>query len=115
MTEATVSFGNTALPLAILALLAAVLPYMLSPRDTRSHARVVVGIGLTALLMMVVSGVVFALIDTRDLPNGGATGVMIIAWFYLRSAFGAAAIWGPVLAIVWLSLAQRVEKRRGED
>lgn len=115
VTGAAVSFGNTALPLAILAFVAAVVPYMVTRRGTRSQIRVVIAILLTAFLMLGVSAVLFAVFDTRDLPEAGATGAMVIAWFYLRSALGAAVVWVPVLAIVWLNLAQRVEKRRGED
>jgi len=115
VTDTAISFGNTLVPLAILALVAAVLPYALTPRETRSQLRVAVMIGLTGLVMIGVSALVFALFDDRDLPEGGATGMVLIAWFYLRSGLGAAAVWIPVLALVWLSLAQRVERRRGED
>ena len=109
------TFGNTILPMGIIALVAAMLPYILTPRETRSQGRVAVVIGLTSLVMFGVSALVFALFDTRQLPDGGAAGVVVISWFYLRSALGAFAVWAPVLGLVWLSLAQRVERRRGED
>lgn len=115
MTQSAISFGNTIVPLAILAMVAAIVPYLLTPRATRSQGRVALAIGLTALGMVGLSGLIFALFDTRDLPQGGAAGRVLIGWFYIRSALGAVAVWGPVLALVWLSLAQRVERLRGAD
>lgn len=113
--DTAIGFGNTLLPLVILAVVTAVLPYMLTPRGTRSHKRVAFAIGATAVTMVAVSGLVFAVLDTRELPDGGATGAVVIARFYMSSALGTVAVWGPVLALVWLGLAQRVERRRGED
>lgn len=115
MTDTAISFGNTVMPMVILAFIAAVLPYALTPGENRSQMRVTLIIGFVAVVMVGVSALVFALFDTRDLPEGGIAGATLIVWYYLRSALGAVAVWGPVLAIVWLSLAQRVERRRGED
>ena len=39
----------------------------------------------------------------------------VIGAILLRRSLMLAIIWVPVLALVWLSLAQRVEKRKGED
>lgn len=115
MSNATITFSNTALPLILLGLLAAALPYLMTPRHTRSQVRVALLVGLTGLTMFGASAFVFALFDTRALPQAGMSGAALIAWFYLRSSLVAAFVWVPVLLLAWLGLAQRVERRRGED
>lgn len=115
MTDTAISFGNTLVPMVVLALISAVLPYALTPRECRSQRRVMLSVGLAALAMLVISGLVFSLFDTREIPEGGAAVTILVVWLYVKSSFGAVAVWGPVLALAWLGLAQRVEQRRGEE
>ncbi|MGK7652191.1 hypothetical protein ACSQ76_07185 [Roseovarius sp. B08] len=116
MNDTSVTLVNTGLPLLIIGGLAALLPWVLTPRGTRSHLRVLMSVLLSILLLLVASAGVFALFDKRSLLGGQTlAGQGIIAWMYLRSSLGAAAVWGPVLAFVWLGLAQRVERLKGED
>ncbi|MFN3210482.1 MAG: hypothetical protein ACE369_16045, partial [Roseovarius sp.] len=75
-----------------------------------------VSVVLSALVLVASSALVFAVFDKRSLLGGQTlAGQGVIAWLYLRSSLGAVAVWGPVLAFVWLGLAQRVERLRGED
>ncbi|MGK7754370.1 MULTISPECIES: hypothetical protein [unclassified Roseovarius] len=116
MNDTSVTLVNTGLPLLIIGGLAALLPWVLTPRGTRSHGRVLVSVVLSVLLLLAASAGVFALFDKRSLLGGRTlAGQGIIAWMYLRSSLGAVAVWGPVLAFVWLGLAQRVERLKGED
>ncbi|MEM7076398.1 MAG: hypothetical protein AAGA28_13720 [Pseudomonadota bacterium] len=115
MTDQAITLTNTLLPMAIIGAVAVVLPYALTPRGTRSQTRVTGAVGITAVAMFGISAVVLAVFDSRDLPEGGTAGAVMIGWFYLRSALGAIAVWAPVLGLVWLGLAQRVERLRGED
>ncbi|QFT80254.1 hypothetical protein FIU89_06480 [Roseovarius sp. THAF27] len=116
MNDTSVTLVNTGLPLAIIGGLAALLPWLLTPRGTRSHGRVLVSVVLSVLLLLAASACVFALFDKRSLLGGQTlAGQGIIAWMYLRSSLGAVAVWGPVLAFVWLGLAQRVERLKEKD
>ncbi len=113
-----VGWLNTGLPLAILALLAMVLPRILVPAKTRSQRELAVGMAVSAAMLLVAGEVVFALIYT---VRGIAVWAAIIdaplatGGFFLKLSALAAMLWAPVLALVWFAMAQGVEKRRGED
>ncbi len=109
---------NTGLPLAILAMLAVVLPNILVPAQTRSQRELAVGIAASAALLLVVGEVVFALIYAVrgiDVWAAIAEAPLATGGFFLKLSALAAMLWGPLLALMWLGLAQGVEKRRGED
>lgn len=113
-----IGWWNTGLPLVVLGVLALVLPHLLVARGTRSHRVVLVGVVISAGLVLVAGEVVFAVIY-------GASGVgvweafrqapLATGGFFLRLSGFAALVWGPLLVLVWLGLAQGVEKRKGED
>jgi len=116
MNDTSVTLVNTGLPLLIIGGLAAVLPWALTPRKTRSHGRVLVSILLSVLLLLAASAGIFALFDKRSLPDGqGLAEQGAVAWMYLRTSLAAVAVWGPVLVFIWLGLAQRVERVRNRD
>jgi len=113
-----IGWVNTGMPLVLLGLLAAGLPWLLAPGESRSHLQVAVAVWAAAGLVLLAGAVIFAAIY-------GARGVGVVAalaaaplatgLFFLRLSGFAALVWGPVLMLAWLGLAQRVERRRGED
>ena len=106
MNDTGVTLTNTGLPILLIGGLAALLPWVLTPRGTRSQLRVLVSVVLSALMLVGVSALVFAAFDKRSLLGGETlAGQGIVAWMYLRSSLGAVAVWGPVLGFVWLGLA----------
>lgn len=116
MNDTSVTLVNTGLPLLIIGGLAALLPWVLTPRKTRSHGRVLLSILLSVLLLLAASAGVFALFDKRSLLGGqGLAEQGAVAWMYLRTSLAAVAVWGPVLVFIWLGLAQRVERLRNRD
>jgi hypothetical protein len=116
MNETSVTLLNTGLPLLIIGGMAAVLPWLLTPRETRSHGRVLVSVVASASLLVGLSAGVFALFDKRSLLGGqGLVGQGAVVWMYLRTSLAAVAVWGPVLVFIWLGLAQRVERLRNRD
>lgn len=116
MNDTSVTLWNTGLPLLILAGVAAVVPWVLVSRETRSQGRVALVIATTAVFMVGMSAIVMSLFDKRVIDAGDtAAGQGVLAWMYLRASMGAVVAWGPVLVLVWLGLAQRVERRKGED
>ncbi|WP_146049987.1 hypothetical protein [Roseovarius confluentis] len=116
MNDTSVTLMNTGLPLLIIGGFAALLPWLFTPRETRSHGRVLVSVVASAGLMLGLSAVVFALFDKRSLLGGQTlAGQGAVAWMYLRTSLAAVVVWGPVLVFIWLSLAQRVERLRDRD
>ena len=104
------------LPIAIIAAFAIVLPIFFVPRATRSHRRVALGILLSALCLILLGPILYALFDTRpiyDRDIQGARRVLLALIF--RDSLSAAVVWIPLLGIVWFGRAQRVERLRGED
>lgn len=109
---------NTGLPLAILAALAWLLPLLTVPRGARSQAEVARGIGLAALGVLAVGAVLFAgIYAARGAEVGRALAATPLATglFLVRLSGLAILAWGPVLGLAWLTQAQAVERRRGED
>ncbi|MEQ8257370.1 MULTISPECIES: hypothetical protein [Roseovarius] len=116
MNDTSVTLMNTGLPLLIIGGFAALLPWLFTPRETRSHGRVLVSVVASAGLMLGLSAVVFALFDKRSLLGGQTlAGQGAVAWMYLRTSLAAVVVWGPVLVFIWLGLAQRVERLRDRD
>ena len=113
-----ISFTNTGLPLVILGALAIVVPYLLVPAGTRKQWEVAVAIWASAGILLLAGAGVFAVIYAlQGRPVGAAfsEAPLTALWFFLKvSGYGAVA-WAPVMALTWLALAQRVEKRKGED
>lgn len=110
------SLADIFLPVLGLAALAVVLPVVFVPRDTRSHVRVSISALTSALILLVLGAILFAVfyqMRGHDVLTPLSTNGLGTAWFFLIRSAQAALIWGPVLAIVWFSLAQRVEKNRG--
>ena len=113
-----VGFWNTFVPVGLLAVLAVAVPWMLVRRETRSHVEVAVAIWASAGVMLILSGLVFAVI--YGLQGARVWGVFLeaplaTAWFFLKAAGYAAILWVPILGLVWFGMAQGVERRRGED
>ena len=113
-----VTWTNSVLPMAIIGVAAVVIPWLLVKRATRSQREVALTIWASAGLMLVVSGAVYAgLYAQRGHDVGGAfsTAPLATSWFFIGLAGYAAILWVPILGLVWFSMAQAVEKRKGED
>jgi len=108
---------NTGVPVTLLVLVAMALPYLMVNRNTRSHAQVNSSVGITGLVLLALGANLFGLSYAVRGHGVGAALVdnpLGVGWFFLRLAGMAAIIWVPVLGLVWFSLAQRVERNRGE-
>ena len=113
-----IGFLNTGVPLVILGLLSVGLPWVLVRKGTRSHWEVGLSIWASAgFLLLAGAGIFAAVYGLRGIGVGAAftAAPLATAWFFLRLSGYAAMLWVPVLALVWFAMAQRVEKRRGED
>lgn len=118
MNADPISWTNSILPMAIIGALAVIVPWRLVRRGTRSHWEVALTVWASAGVMLIVSGSVFAaLYAARGHEVGAAFGEapFATAWFFMKISGYAAILWVPILALVWFGMAQRVERRRGED
>ncbi len=119
MEFAGITFANTVAPLLGLGVLACALPFLLVKRDTRLHLDVVLGMLRAALILILVSFGLMVAVDQREFSAGLVLGsdqaVALIYWWIFLNSLMLAVVWGPVLCLVWLGMAQRVEKLRGED
>ncbi len=107
---------NTGLPAAALALGAAALPRLIAG-PSLSQRRLALAVALTAAVLLLLGALIFAaLYALAGAPLGAALAQdgALVAWVFLRLSAKAALLWGPVLALAWLVLAQGVERRRGE-
>jgi len=109
---------NTAVPLVVLMAAGLVAPRLFIDRTTLSHWDVGRGMLFSAAFLAVFGAVLLAAMYQWGgsdvvgalLVDPGATLVEL-----LRVSFKASLFWAPVLVIVWFSLAQGVERRRGEE
>lgn len=110
-----ISFTNTGIPMLIVGTLAVVLPFVLSPRDTRSHWRVAGGVAGTAGIVVLAGALVLVVFDPRQIGADQARRWIVLAQIYLRASLPLAMFWAPLLALVWFGQAQRVERLRNDD
>ena len=118
MTGGPVTLLNTGLPLALLSLLAVLLPRLLLPAQTRSHRRLVGVLGASVVLVLAAGCGVFAalkLVEGADLGGAFRAAPGLALGALLRPAALAAIAWGPILALSGLSLTHRIEDLRGQD
>ncbi|MCX7644484.1 MAG: hypothetical protein N2Z62_04205 [Rhodobacteraceae bacterium] len=118
MAPEPVTLLNTALPLGIIGTAGAVLPRLLVPAGTRSLARLAWVAGACVPLMLVFAAAVFLALRRAggaDLAGAFAAAPGPVLGELARSAAMSTLVWGPALALSALSLAQRIERLRGED
>lgn len=115
MDNVDFTFVKTTAPVLIMGGLAFVLPFVFVPRRTRSHLTVGLCVLATAVLLVILGAIITNLFDARGMEGlrGGAS--LYVVWLYLRESLYFGLLWVPVLGYVWLNLAQRVERLRGED
>ena len=115
MDAAETMIVKTALPVACMAVLSVILPYVFVPRNTRSHKTVTVCIMGTALCLVVFGAILTNLFDARNLDALSGMQSLYAVWLYLRESLYFMIVWVPLLGLVWFNFAQRVERLRGED
>jgi len=106
---------QTGLPLALVAIGAMVLPFLFIRRDTRSHMHVTLGVFGTALCLVILGALVSVWASDRSTGELSGLQSAYATWLYLRESLYLGLIWLPILGMIWLTKAQRVEKLRGED
>ena len=110
-----VGWGNSVGPVLGLLAVVSVLPGVLAGKGV-SQRRVFGAVCVTGFVLWVMGAVVFAVqyqaLGT-DVIGDFATWPLHTAGVYLRRSLWFAMFWGPMLAFVWLVLAQGVERRRG--
>lgn len=118
IASAPIGWINTGLPVTILALAAVLVPGRIAPRETRSHKAVMFAVALTAVIMVLLGAAIFAVVywfSGAGVPAALSEAPLATMVYFFRLSLMAALLWGPILALVWFSMAQSVEKRRGQD
>lgn len=118
MEPEPVTLLNTALPLGVLGLAGIVLPRLLLPRQTRALPRLAwVSALCVPLLFLLAMGVFAAARAAAGTDLAGALGAApaYVLADLARSAAMSSLVWGPALILSALSLAQRIERLKGED
>ncbi len=100
--------------MAIVALAALLLPRLFVARDTRSHASVILGIVKSAALLVALGFALFVYLDDRQLSAAlvvsGERVIWLIYWWIFQSSLILVLVWAPLLALVWIGMAKRVER-----
>ncbi len=118
MIAEPIGFWNTGVPVLVLGALAVLVPRWLCPPRTRSQGEVAVAIWAAAGVLLLVGAGLFVLIyavSGTDVWGAFALAPVSTSMFFLWLSGFSALVWVPILALVWLGLAQGVEKRKGED
>jgi hypothetical protein len=109
-------FWDIGVPLVILGGTSILLPFLLVPKDSRSQLRVSLAFGLCVAVMILLSTLVYLLFDDRDIALGiQIHGVIGYLLELIAASSKTAMLWGPLLAVHWVSAAKRVEKLREQD
>ncbi|MEL6887633.1 MAG: hypothetical protein AAFO86_02885, partial [Pseudomonadota bacterium] len=111
-----ITLWNTGLPLTVAGALGWVMPRFISPPETRSHGKVAIAIGASAIVLILISAGLFALVDLAKSARAVEMGGLLLAIeIALRGSILFAVAWVPMLLLCWFNLAQRVEHWRGRD
>lgn len=118
MTPEPVTLLNTGLPLLVLGAAGLGLPWLLIPAGTRSlraaALTLLACVPLLTLAGMAVFGLAMAAGGT-DVAGALAEAPFGTLAVLGRSSAPGALVWGPALILAGLSIAQRIEARRGAD
>jgi hypothetical protein len=104
--------------MALIAALAVLVPWALLRKDTRSQREVALTIWASAGVMLIASGLVYALLYAargHEVWAAFTQAPLATAWFFMGIAGYAALLWVPILGLVWFSMAQGVERLKGHD
>jgi hypothetical protein len=110
-----ITLTNALLPMVILGALAVVLPYILTPKTSRSHRRLTLVIILSGALTFLAAIVTFALLQPGNIAGALITAPLTTLLILAKPAALSAIIWIPLLALSGFTLAQRIENLRGRD
>lgn len=105
-------------PVVLIGVAAIVAPLVLTPRSTRSQRRLSVSVLLSAILLFVLSAILFGILyqaEGKPLLQMLPLHPMQTLWFLTRRAGLAALIWVPLMLLAWLSLARRIEQLKAQD
>ena len=113
-----IGWWNTGFPTVLLGGLGVFLPWLITPKNTRSHRTVSMSILASGIFLLIAGALVFAVVYSARIDGiwGTFTAAPLATFgYFLKLSVYAAMLWVPILALVWFGLAQGVEKRRGED
>lgn len=109
---------SVALPVCVLAVLAVVLPLLITPKNTRSQRRLAISVMMSVLVLLVIGAAFMAVLYLAEGADVGAkiirNPLYVLIFFSKRSGM-AALIWGPLLALAWFGMAQKIERLKGKD
>ncbi|MFT6423796.1 MAG: putative membrane protein [Celeribacter sp.] len=109
---------SVAVPVCVLAALALVLPLFITPRDTRSQRRLAMSVILSAVILVVIGAVFIGGLYAREgirFSHMLAQSPLFAVMFFVKRSLMAALVWGPVLALAWFNMAQKIEHLKGKD
>lgn len=118
MEPQPITLVNTALPLGLLGAAGIALPRLLLPGQTRTLSRLAWVTALCVPVLFLIAMAVLAGVRTAagtDLAGALGAAPGHVLGDLARSALMSSLVWGPALFLSALSLAQRVERLKGED
>jgi hypothetical protein len=118
MEPQPITLFNTALPLGLLGLAGITLPRLVLPRQTRTLSRLAWVSALCVPVLFLFAMAIFAAVRTAagtDLAGALAAAPAYVMGDLAWTALMSSLVWGPALILSALSLAQRIERLKGED
>jgi len=109
--------AETLVPLALVALLAVLLPEVFASYRSLSQRRLAGAMGLTAMTILLAGTVMMAVLyvwQGSRVAAGFATYPLATLRYFLAASLRLVPFWAPLLALIWLIKAQAVEQRRGQ-
>lgn len=113
-----IGWWNTGFPMLVMSALAAALPYALHRHRSTSQIEVAVVIWASAGLVTVLSAWLFAWVYAWQGADVGAAfdeNALATVRFFLGRGLASSLVWGPILGLIWFSLAQGVEAERARQ
>ncbi|WP_417243519.1 hypothetical protein [Celeribacter sp.] len=109
---------TVALPVAGMAALGYYLPRLLTPSRVRRQRHAVYATFCAAVTLWLGAAVMMAgLYGSGGAPvaTAGAIAPVATGVYFLKRAASSVIVWGPMLALGWFSVAQRIERAKAQD
>ena len=107
---------DTVISVVVLGALGAVVPWLLMRLLPDSQRGLIVAVGVSIVLLTLLGSALFLWLYADEIGLDGLSALIrldALIHFY-QLGIRAAVIWGPILALTALGLAQGIERRRGE-
>ena len=109
---------TVALPVTVMAVCGFYLPRVLTPKRARRQRHAIYATCVSAVVLWWGTAAMMAGLyglSSAPVAAAGVAAPVVTVVYFLKRAASAVIVWGPMLALGWFSVAQRIERLKAQD